>query len=197
MPRSLRLNHPNTWHHVMNRGADRQDVFVHDADYRKFEWLLGDACPQNGVEVHAYCLMTNHFHLLLSCPEAGLSEAMQSLQFRYAQWFNHRYDRDGPRVSRPLHIGARPDVTQQLATVGRYIHRNPLDVVGRDALASYRWSSLASYLGARSGLEWLHTDELQLAFGGDVGSIPRVRGSRSCPAIPGLRRGSALGSDVR
>ncbi len=80
----------------MNRGADRQDVFVADADFGRFEWLLGDAATACGVEVHAYCLMSNHFHLLLHCPVAGLSEVMQSVQFRYAQWFNHRYDRDGP-----------------------------------------------------------------------------------------------------
>jgi hypothetical protein len=112
--------------------------------------------------------MTNHFHLLLSCPEAGLSEAMQSLQFRYAQWFNHRYDRDGP-LFRGRFTSVLVQTDEQLATVGRYIHRNPLDVVGRSALSSYRWSSLACYLGVRRGLEWLHTGELlQLASAGDA-----------------------------
>jgi len=167
MPRSLRPNHPDTWHHVVNRGADHQDVFFTDDDYRKFEWLLGAATAECGVEVHAYCLMTNHFHLLLNCPTAGLSESMQALQFRYAQWFNHRYERDGP-VFRGRFKSVLVDSDEQLLAVGRYVHRNPLAFVPSAALAAYRWSSLPAYLGRRKRPDWLSTSPLLQPFDGDV-----------------------------
>ncbi len=150
----------------MNRGADRQDVFVHDSDYRKFEWLLGDAAQACAVEVHGYCLMTNHFHLLLHCPTAGLSEVMQSVQFRYAQWFNQRYGRDGP-VFRGRFRSVLVTTDAQLVQTSRYIHRNPLSFVQREALIAYRWSSLGPYLGARSAPPWLVRDHLLAEYGRD------------------------------
>lgn len=151
----------------MNRGADHQDVFFVDDDYRKFEWLLGAATVDLGVEVHAYCLMTNHFHLLLRCPSAGLSQSLQALQFRYAQWFNHRYERDGP-VFRGRFKSVVVDSDQQLLAVGRYVHRNPLAFVPTAALAAYRWSSLPVYLGRRKRPDWLSTSRLLQPFGGDA-----------------------------
>jgi putative transposase len=172
MPRTSRPNAPGSWHHVMNRGADRQDVFFADDDFHKFEWLLGDAMAAHCVEVHAYCLMTNHFHLLLHCPIAGLSEVMQSIQFRYAQWFNHRYDRDGP-VFRGRFRSVLIQSNEQLAAAGRYVHRNPLDLLRREALAAYRWSSLGPYLGVRRPPDWLRTDELLAPFGGDLDRFRR------------------------
>ncbi len=156
----------------MNRGADRQDVFVADADFDRFEWLLGDAAMACGVEVHAYCLMTNHFHLLLHCPMAGLSEVMQSIQFRYAQWFNQRYERDGP-VFRGRFRSVLVTDDEQLGVVGRYVHRNPLALMRPQLLPAYRWSSLGVYLGRRPAPEWLRTDELIKPFGRDVAEFRR------------------------
>jgi REP element-mobilizing transposase RayT len=154
----------------MNRGADRQDVFVHDRDYQRFEWLLGEATRTTGVEVHAYCLMSNHFHLLMHCREAGLSEAMHTLESRYARWFNDRYERDGP-IFRSRFTSILVESDEQLLTVWRYIHRNPLAFLGKEALSAYRWSSLGPYLRRRPKAAWLCVDEVMTAFDGDVGTL--------------------------
>jgi REP element-mobilizing transposase RayT len=151
----------------MNRGADRQDIFVHDVDYLEFERLIGVAVGADAVEVHAYCLMNNHFHLLLSCPNGGLSTFMQSVQFRYAQWFNQRYERDGS-VFRGRFTSVNVDSDEQLVQVGRYIHRNPLAFVPPEALAAYRWSSLGAYVGARPPADWLVRGHLLGEFADDV-----------------------------
>ena len=111
--------------------------------------------------------MTNHFHLLLQCRVAGLSEAMHSLEARYARWFNDRYERDGP-IFRGRFTSVLVDSDEQLLTVWRYIHRNPLALVPRDALVAYRWSSFGPYLQRRPGADWLVADDVTAAFGGDV-----------------------------
>ncbi len=150
VPRSPRLNVPETWHHVMNRGADRQDVFIRDADYERFEWLLGDSASSCGVEIHAYCLMTNHFHLVLYCPIAAAvrGDAVDPVSIRPV--VQHRYERDGP-VFRGRFRSVLVESDEQLMTVGRYVHRNPLALTS-DGLAAYRWSSLGHRSAPRSRL---------------------------------------------
>jgi REP element-mobilizing transposase RayT len=143
----------------MNRGADRQDIFGHDRDFERFERLLGEVVATHRVEVHAYCLMTNHFHLLMHCPNAGLSDAMQLLQRQYTQWYNVRYGRDGSLYRGRFH-SVLVDSDEQLWTVGRYIHRNPLALLPIGALAAYRWSSYGVYTHRRVGASWLSTEWL-------------------------------------
>ena len=140
---------PDAWHHVMNRGADRQDIFSDDATTSQFEGLLGDATVRFGVEVHAYCLMTNHFHLLLHCPDGGLSRVMQSVERHYTQWYNARYRRDGPLFRgrfRSVDVDDRraaraQPVDTSTATRSRSCRST--------SLAAYRWSSFGVYLGRR------------------------------------------------
>ena len=90
--------------------------------------LLADAVGRFGIEIHAYCLMTNHFHLVVHCPIGGLSRAMQSVERRYTQSYNERYRRDGPLFRGRFHS---VDITtnEQLARLTRYVHRNPLAFV--------------------------------------------------------------------
>jgi len=154
----------------MNRGADRQDLFLQDDDYQLFEWLVGISVRTFGVEVHSYCLMTNHFHLLLHCPRAGLSETMHLVESRYARWFNDRYERDGP-VFRGRFHSVLVDSDEQLVQLSRYIHRNPLSFIPHSGLASYRWSSFGSFLGRRAAPDWLKRDEVLAYFGDDTAQL--------------------------
>src|SRR5690606_15807704 len=96
MGRARRSDHPGDWHHVMNRGADRQDIFSDDVDYRRVEALVGDVVDTGKLEVHAYCWMRNHFHFLGRSPTGELSAAMHHLGSEYARWYNDRHERDGP-----------------------------------------------------------------------------------------------------
>ena len=96
MGRQTRTDRQDGWHHVVNRGVARMATFHDDADRVEFGRLLAVGHDRFGVEVHAYCLMTNHFHLVLHCPDGGLSEYMQLLTSVHARHVNDRAGRDGP-----------------------------------------------------------------------------------------------------
>jgi REP element-mobilizing transposase RayT len=95
MPRSPRQDHEGAWQHVMNRGIGRQAVFRSDDDRQIFYDCLAAAMPRYGVEIHAWCLLDNHFHLLLKSASGRLSDAMRFLGGRFTQRINYRDGRDG------------------------------------------------------------------------------------------------------
>jgi REP element-mobilizing transposase RayT len=147
------------WQHIFNRGADKQDIQSADGDGVLFEELMGEVFEAFGISLHAYVLMSNHFHLLAHAPDGGLSEAMQQLCGRYGSAYNQRTARTGSLFTgRFRNVPIESDA--QLAWTGRYIHRNPLSIVPPGALAAYRWSSLGVLVGRRSAPSWLVTDTL-------------------------------------
>ena len=79
MPRKLRLEYDGAIYHVMNRGDRKEEIFLDDRDRQRFVETLGEACKKTGWQVHAYCLMGNHFHLVVETPQANLSTGMQLL----------------------------------------------------------------------------------------------------------------------
>ncbi len=155
------------WFHVINRGADRQDIFHDDADHLGFEHLIGDAVDRFGIEIHAWCQMTNHFHGLVYCPDDVLSETMHRICTVYAGRHNHRYERTGPLFEGRFRSKVVASDAQLLQT-SRYIHRNPADIVGERAMVAYRWSTLGAYVGSRPSPCWLRTEHLLEQFGGDA-----------------------------
>jgi REP element-mobilizing transposase RayT len=144
----------------MNRGADRQDIFSDDVDHRYFHRLVGDAVEHDLFEVHAHCEMTNHFHLLTRSASGGVSAALHRLQSEYARWYNERHGRSGPLFTGRF-TAIPVDSDEQLLTVARYIHRNPLAIVPRSGLADYRWSSYGAYVSGVRSPDWLCTDILR------------------------------------
>jgi REP element-mobilizing transposase RayT len=96
MARRIRDLSTSEWFHVFNRGADRQDVFSGDGDYLLFEQLLDESVDRFALQLHAYALMSNHFHLLVHAPEGQLSEAMQRICGRFGAAYNRRTRREGP-----------------------------------------------------------------------------------------------------
>ena len=165
MGRARRTDTPGTWYHVVNRGASRQTVFVDDRDRVEFLRLVGVAHERFGVRLHAYCLMTNHYHLLVECPDGKLSEAMHLVGSVFVRHANERHGRDGPLFTDRFY--ARPVVDDTyLLRVVRYIHRNPLAFLDPSRLRSYRWSSFRTYLGDRRRPEWLETEMVLEMAGG-------------------------------
>lgn len=193
MSRTPRLVVDDGTYHVMNRGAGRCAIFNSDSDRVEFGRLLGEIHERFGVVVDAYCLMGNHFHLVLQAPGRNLSTAMQHLSSVYTQHFNERSGRDGPLFRgrfRSLVIDSHEYFLQAV----RYVHRNALDVVGVDAADAYRWSSHRSYLGHRRLPDFLRTERVLTYFDGDPAAFDRfVRtegvGGRSTD--PELLRGIA------
>jgi REP element-mobilizing transposase RayT len=165
MGRPLRTDQRGGWFHVVNRGVDRCDIFGSDANRVEFGRLLGVAHDRFGVVVHAYCLMTNHYHLVVECPDGKLSEAMHLVGSVYVRHANERLGRDGPLFTDRFY--AKPVVDEPyLRRLVRYVHRNPLAFLAEETLASYRWSSLRTYLGRRRPPAWLQTDAVVALFGG-------------------------------
>ena len=111
------------------------------------------------MRVLAYCLMTNHYHLLVSCPEGGLSKFMHRVGSLYARHHNDRLGRDGP-ICRDRFRSLLIDSDEYLANAGRYIHRNPVDIRPQPALDEYPWSSYRHYVTDAPAPEWLSTSEL-------------------------------------
>jgi REP element-mobilizing transposase RayT len=176
MARPLRIDVEDGWHHVMNRGADHSPVFLDDSDRIEFGTRLADIHERFGVETHAYCLLDNHYHLLLHCPRGGVSEAMQRLGSLYTRHVNDRLGRDGALFRGRFHSKVIVEERHLLAAT-RYIHRNALDVAGVGSVESYRWSSHRAYLGMRRPAEWLRTDFVLSHFGGDRRAFERFIGA--------------------
>ena len=154
MARPLRIDDDGDWHHVMNRGLDHQVIYLCDGDRLTFEALLQQLAEQHGIEIHAYCLMGNHYHLLVHCPNGGLSAAMQQLSSSYTRIVNDRLGRDGPLFRGRFHsVPVRSEL--HISRAAAYIHRNPVDLVGEASLEAYRWSSYGVYLGRRRSPAWL------------------------------------------
>ncbi len=150
----------------MNRGARRNDVFLDDDDREHFLRLLAGMRKRFGARVISYCLMGNHFHLAVHCPEPSLSRSIQWMWSRYVRAFNEKHGFDGPLCKSRFHSVEITDDAQLLAVV-RYIHRNPLDLRSSADLAGYHWSSHAAYLGLCPEPGWLDTDVPLGFFSGD------------------------------
>ena len=90
MSRPLRIEYPGSWYHVMNRGRRREDIFFSSTDYETFLQILREASANWNLEVSAYCLMPNHYHLLVHTPNGNLSRCMRHVNGVYTQRFNRK-----------------------------------------------------------------------------------------------------------
>lgn len=164
MSRPLRIEFEGAWYHVMNRGAGRRIVFPSSLYRRLFLDLLGEIHEIFGVQCHAYCLMDNHYHLLLCTPRANLGRAMRHMDGVYTQRHNRRAETDGP-LFRGRYKSVLVDKDNYLLQVCRYIHRNPLEAGIVEDLIDYPWSSHPSYLGFSPPPAWLDCHMILSMFG--------------------------------
>ena len=132
--------------------------------------LLAAVCKRYGIDVHAYCLMGNHLHLVVYCPSPALSDAMRDAKSRYAKHYNQRHRGTGPVFEAPFVEVPILDDDHLLIEV-RYAHRNPLDLDPNACLASYPWSSHGIYLGLRPQPHFLVTHVVHELFGPDYQRI--------------------------
>jgi REP element-mobilizing transposase RayT len=161
----------------MNRGAARQAIFVGENDRTLFLDCLAQATDEAKVEAHAYCLMNNHFHLLVRSRDARLSEFLKRLSGRYTRLVNKRSGRDGPLFKgRATSILITSDA--QLVQTSRYIHLNPVVAGLCRWPEEWTWSSARTYLGLEQPEAWLSTYMILNIFvrtapGGDYRSFLR------------------------
>jgi REP element-mobilizing transposase RayT len=163
----LRIEYEGAWYHVMNRGRGRQEIFGGDHDYRSFLDTVGEAVHRYQLEVHAYCLMPNHYHLLVRTPLGNLSRIMRHIDGLYTQRHNRRADTDGP-LFRGRYKAILVDADAYLLSVSRYIHRNPIDasrpLVKRPE--DWPWSSYPAFINVGGPPEWLLTEPTLETLGG-------------------------------
>ncbi|WP_423980693.1 transposase [Ilumatobacter sp.] len=147
----------------MSRGVDRHAIFFDTDDRCRFGELLGATTDRFGLEVHAYCLMTNHFHLLVRSSDRRLSDGLQWLLSMYATHVNQRMERVGHLFGGRFTSRLITEMGY-LANVVRYIHLNPLDIVGIELPSEYRWSSHRTYLRKRAAPRWMSTETVSTWF---------------------------------
>jgi len=143
MPRQPRFDLPGVPQHVIQRGNNRQPCFLREQDYRIYLALLRETAIHTDCWIHAYVLMTNHVHLLMSShTKGGISRCMQSLGRRYVTYFNQTYRRSGT-LWEGRYKACLVDTERYLLTCYRYIELNPVRAVMTDKPGSYPWSSHA------------------------------------------------------
>lgn len=153
MPRHARFDGPDTWHHVMNRGLARRTLFESAADIRLFLARFAAEVRAGRIEIHAFCILTTHYHLLVRSPAGELSSVMQRVQNEYSRWFNRSRRRDGPLYrSRFLSKPVRSVHYRKL--IVRYIDANPVSAGLVTRPEEYPHGSARAYT-RRSGPAWL------------------------------------------
>jgi REP element-mobilizing transposase RayT len=150
----------------MNRGRARQSIFHGAGYYEDFLKTLEECHTRFDAQFHAYCLMSNHYHLLVETPRANLDRIMRHLNGVYTQRYNRRKRSDGP-LFRGRYKAILVDEDAYLLQVGRYIHRNPLEVKGarKGTLNTYRHSSYLAYLNKVAAPDWLVREKMYRMLG--------------------------------
>lgn len=200
---SIKLYLENGYYHIYNRGVEKRTVFLDDRDYVQFLHFLkyyldpdekidkttGLIHPMNlanEIVLLSYCLMPNHYHLLIKqITRESMSKFMKRLITNYSMHFNHRYDRVGP-LFQGVYKAVNIDSDEQLLHVSRYIHRNPTTLNRVDPsrnvnpIVAYPYSSYPYFRGQRHA-KWIHPDEILHYFGDS--NVKRLNSIRSYQAF--------------
>ncbi|MCR4314555.1 MAG: transposase [Candidatus Uhrbacteria bacterium] len=164
MARPLRVQYPGALYHVISRGNAQQKIFLDDNDRRGFLKWLKDAVKTHNLIIHAYCLMSNHYHLLVETPDGNLSTAMRDLNGNYSQWFNAHHSRVGHLFGGRFKAFIVEKETY-LLVVARYIVLNAVRAGLVTHPRLWKWCSFSATAGIAKAPEWLHVDWLLGNFG--------------------------------
>jgi REP element-mobilizing transposase RayT len=157
---------PGALYHLISRGNNRARVFRADADYEAFLGVLEQVIDRFGWVCHSYCLMGNHYHLLVDTPQPNLPLGMRQLNGVFAQQYNRRRGRVG-HVFQARYKSVLVEREPYLLNVVRYIAWNPVRARLCRAPAEWRWSSYPALLGLVPAPAFLATDWVLAQFGGD------------------------------
>jgi REP element-mobilizing transposase RayT len=165
MARKPRIEYPGAIYHVMSRGDRQEDIFNDNKDRQRFLETLTEACEKTGWQVHAYCLMRNHFYLVLETPNGNLVAGMKWLLGTYTSRFNRRHNKVGHVFSgRYKALVVDGSSRGYLKTVCDYVHLNPVQaklLTAAEPLQTFRWSSFGAYLAPPAQRPaWLRVDRL-------------------------------------
>jgi len=154
MARPLRLELAGGLYHVTSRGDRREDIYVDDEDREEWLSLLGRVCSRFNWRCHAYCLMDNHYHIVIETAEANLSKGMRQLNGVYTQYYNRRHNRVG-HVFQGRFKGIMVEQDVYLLELARYVVLNPLRANMVKDIQSWKWSSYHIMTGKLPVPPWL------------------------------------------
>ena len=167
MSRPLRIEYPGAFYHVTSRGNEQKEIFKSQKDREKFLMYLESAVVRYGAVIHAYCLMSNHYHLLLETPEGNLSQIMRHINGAYTTYFNVKRKRSG-HLFQGRYKAILVEADDYAAELSRYIHLNPVRAKMVAKPEEYAWSSYRAYTGQGESPEWLQSGFILGYFGRDV-----------------------------
>jgi len=163
MSRPLRIEFAGALYHVTSRGDGQKDIYLDDRDRRDFLLVLGSVCKRFNWTVHAYCLMGNHYHLLIETPDGNLSQGMRQLNGVYTQHINRNHERVG-HVFQGRYKAIIVQKDSYLLELSRYIVLNPVRARMVRSVKDWPWSSYRASCGMTASPEWLSTDWLLSTF---------------------------------
>jgi putative transposase len=169
VPRSPRLQVAGGIYHITSRGNRRHLVFADAEDHLRFLWFLDALARRRGWLGYGYCLMPNHYHLVLETPKADLSAGMHWLNFRYAQAFNHRHALDG-HLFQDRFYSVQVEGDWHLLELSRYLALNPVEARLCRHPAEWTWSSYAAVAGSARPTKFLAVRRILDLFGRDLRS---------------------------
>jgi REP element-mobilizing transposase RayT len=164
MARPLRVEYAGAFYHVLSRGNSHEKIYASKRDYERFLQYVEKASERFAFIIHAYCLMSNHYHLLVETPEPNLSMTMQWLNVSYATYFNRKRDRNG-HLFQGRFKAILIDADAYLKHLSRYIHLNPVRAGLVNTPGQYCWSSYPAYIGEQLSPKFLKTELLLESFG--------------------------------
>ena len=202
MTRPLRVEYAGAFYHVLNRGNGGEKVLGQARDKEMFLQYAGEAAEQYSLSIHTYCLMDNHFHLLVETHDANLSAAIQWLNISYAAWYNKRHTRSG-HVFQGRFKSYLIDADEYLTTVSRYIHLNPVRAGVVEKPRDYPWSSYRCFAGEQKAPGWLEARQVLEQFSAKPsraraayrGFVEDISIGELENPIKGAREGFIIGSD--
>lgn len=164
MGRPLRIEYAGAHYHITARGNERKDVFKSQRDREQFLSYLESAVNRYGAVIHAYCLMSNHYHLLIETPSGNISQIMQHINGAYTNYFNVKRKRAG-HLFQSRYKAILIEADEYYKELSRYIHLNPVRAGMVTRPEEYRWSSYCDYISQRKAPDWLTTKLILDYFG--------------------------------
>jgi putative transposase len=192
--RALRINYAGAFYHVTCRGNEQRPIYRDRTDHQTFLGQLQHSLDTYGVLLHAYVLMTNHFHLMIETPRGNLSEFMRQVNITYTGYFNRRHHRVG-HLFQGRFKAIVVDADSYWLELSRYVHLNPVRLRKYEqhswsrrlqVLRSYRWSSLTGYLQWKKREQFVVYERVLGSLGGET---ERGRQAYGQYVVDGIRSG--------
>jgi REP element-mobilizing transposase RayT len=164
MARTLRIEYENAFYHVIQRGIERRAIYRTDSDKEKFLKCIEESYEKYGSICHSYCLMDNHYHLIVQTPQANLKKIMHYINTSYVVYYNKKHRRVGP-LYQGRYRSILIEAEEYLNYLSKYIHLNPVRAKIVKSPEEYKWTSYEEYVGKGRKKRWLETNAILGNFG--------------------------------